>query len=145
MDVDVTLDMLRTIETQAPQLLEVYRQQTYVWLGVAGVLLIISLIIGVYIFAEVRRYKKLSEHCLSFFEFILDYYFGRLLVAILLAAFALVLLSSGLYNLYMINFFPHEFLLNMLFSQKEFQLLLFFIFYWIDMSCSVRATNSEHE
>ena len=36
MDVDVTLDMLRTIETQAPQLLEVYRQQTYVWLGVAG-------------------------------------------------------------------------------------------------------------
>ena len=145
MDVDVTLDMLRTIETQAPQLLEVYRQQTYVWLGVAGVLLIISFIIGLYVFAKVGRYKKLSKHYLSSFDIILDYYFGRLLTAIILAAFGLVLLSSGLYNLYMINFFPHEFLLNMLFSQKEFQLLLFFIFYWIDMSCSVRATNSEHE
>ena len=145
MDVDVTLDMLRTIETQAPQLLEMYKQQTYVLLGVAGTLLIISLIIGLYIFAKVRRYKKLSEHCLSSFEIILDYYFGRLLTAIILAAFGLVLLSSGLYHLYMINFFPHEFLLNMLFSQKELNLLLFFIFYWIDMSCSVRATNSEHE
>ena len=119
MDVDVTLDMLRTIETQAPQLLEMYKQQTYALLGVAGTLLIISLIIGLYIFAKVRRYKKLSEHYLSSFDIILDYYFGRLLVAIILAAFALVLLSSGFYNLYMINFFPHEFLLNMLFSQKE--------------------------
>ena len=116
MDVDVTLDMLRTIETQAPQLLEMYKQQTYALLGVAGALLIISLIIGLYIFAKVRRYKKLSEHYLSSFEIILDYYFGRLLVAIILAAFGLVLLSSGLYHLYMINFFPHEFLLNMLFS-----------------------------
>ena len=125
MDVDVTLDMLRTIETQAPQLLEMYKQQTYALLGVAGVLLIISLIIGLYIFAKVRRYKKISMHDFSSFEIILDYYFGRLLTAIILAAFGLVLLSSGLYNLYMINFFPHEFLLNMLFSQKEFQLLLF--------------------
>lgn len=116
MDVNVTLDMLRTIETQAPQLLEVYRQQTYVWLGVAGVLLIISLIIGLYIFVKVRRYKKISEHYLSSFEIILDYYFGRLLVTIILAAFALVLLSSGLYNLYMINFFPQEFLLDTMFS-----------------------------
>ena len=125
MDVDVTLDMLRTIETQAPQLLEVYRQQTYVLLGIAGVLLIISFIIGLYVFAEVGRYKKLSEDYFSSFEIILDYYFGRLLVAIILAAFGLVLLSSGLYNLYMINFFPHEFLLNMLLSQKELKLLLF--------------------
>ena len=116
MDVDVTLDMLRTIETQAPQLLEVYKQQTYILLGVSAVLLIIALIIGLYIFAKVRRYKKLSEYSLSSFEIILDYYFGKLLVAILLAAFGLVLLSSGFYNLYMINFFPHEFLLNMLFS-----------------------------
>ena len=116
MDVDVTLDILRTIETQAPQLLEMYKQQTYVLLGIAGVLLIISFIIGLYVFAEVGRYKKLSEHCLSSFDIILDYYFGRLLTAIILAAFGLVLLSSGLYNLYMINFFPHEFLLNMLFS-----------------------------
>lgn len=132
MDVDVTLDMLRTIETQAPQLLEVYRQQTYALLGVAGALLIISFIIGLYIFVKVRGMRKRSNLCLSFFEFILDYYLGRLLVAIILAAFALVLLSSGFYNLYMINFFPHEFLLNMLFSQKELKLLLFFIFYWID-------------
>ena len=124
MDIDVTLDMLRTIETQAPQLLEVYRQQTYVWLGVAVALLIISLIIGLYIFAKVRRQKKRFTE-FSSFEIILDYYFGRLLVAIILAAFALVLLSSGFYNLYMINFFPHEFLLNMLFSQKELKLLLF--------------------
>lgn len=116
MDVDVTLDMLRTIETQAPQLLEMYKQQTYALLGVAGALLIISFIIGLYIFAKVRRYKKLSMHDFSSFEIILDYYFGRLLVPIILAAFGLVLLSSGLYNLYMINFFPHEFLLNMLFS-----------------------------
>ena len=115
MDVDVTLDMLRTIETQAPQLLEMYKQQTYVLLGVAGALLIISLIIGLYIFAKVRRQKKRFTE-FSSFEIILDYYFGRLLVAIILAAFALVLLSSGFYNLYMINFFPHEFLLNMLFS-----------------------------
>lgn len=115
MDVDVTLDMLRTIETQAPQLLEVYRQQTYVWLGVAAVLLIISFIIGLYIFAKVRKQKKRFTE-FSSFEIILDYYFGRLLVAIILAAFGLVLLSSGFYNLYMINFFPHEFLLNMLFS-----------------------------
>ena len=106
MDIDVTLDMLRTIETQAPQLLEVYRQQTYVWLGVAVALLIISLIIGLYIFAKVRGMRKRSNLCLSFFEFILDYYFGRLLVAIILGAFGLVLLSSGFYNLYMINFFP---------------------------------------
>ena len=126
MDVDVTLDMLRTIETQAPQLLEVYKQQTYILFGVSAVLLIIALIIGLYIFAKVRRYKKLSEYSLSSFEIILDYYFGKLLVAILLAAFGLVLLSSGFYNLYMINFFPHEFLLNMLFSQKELRLLLFF-------------------
>lgn len=116
MDVDVTLDMLRTIETQAPQLLEMYKQQTYVLLSVAVVLLIISLIIGLYVFAKVRRQKKLSEHYLSSFEIILDYYFGRLLTAIILAAFGLVLLSSGFYHLYMINFFPHEFLLNMLFS-----------------------------
>jgi hypothetical protein len=116
MDVDVTLDMLRTIETQAPQLLEMYKQQTYVLLGIAGVLLIISFIIGLYVFAEVGRYKKLSKHYLSSFDIILDYYFGRLLTAIILAAFGLVLLSSGLYNLYMINFFPHEFLLNMLLS-----------------------------
>ena len=115
MDVDVTLDMLRTIETQAPQLLEMYKQQTYVLLGVAGVLLIISFIIGLYVFAKVRRQKKRFIE-FSSFEIILDYYFGRLLVAIILAAFGLVLLSSGLYNLYMINFFPHEFLLNMLFS-----------------------------
>ena len=144
MDVDVTLDMFRTIETQAPQLLEMYQQQTYALLGVSAVLLIIGFIIGLYIFVEVRRRKKLSEHC-SAFEIILDYYFGRLLVAILLAAFGLVFLSSSFYNLYMINFFPQEFLLDMMFSQKEFQLLLFFIFYWIDMSCSVRATNGEHE
>lgn len=124
MDVDVTLDMLRTIETQAPQLLEMYKQQTYVLLGVAGVLLIISFIIGLYVFAKVRRQKKRFIE-FSSFEIILDYYFGRLLVAIILAAFGLVLLSSGLYNLYMINFFPHEFLLNMLFSQKELKLLLF--------------------
>lgn len=115
MDVNVAIDMFRTIETQAPQLLEMYKQQTYALLGVAGTLLIISFIIGLYIFAKVRRWKKLSEHC-SAFEIILDYYFGRLLVAILLAAFGLVLLSSGSYNLYMINFFPHEFLLDMLFS-----------------------------
>lgn len=116
MDVDVTLDMLRTIETQAPQLLEMYRQQTYVLLGVSAVLLIIALIIGLYVFAEVRRQKRLSTDYFSSFEIILDYHFGKLLVAIILAAFGLVLLSSGLYNLYMINFFPHEFLLNMLFS-----------------------------
>lgn len=124
MDVDVILDMLRTIETQAPQLLEMYKQQTYVLLGVAVVLLLISLIIGLYIFAKVRRQKKRFTE-FSSFEIILDYYFGRLLVAIILAAFALVLVSSGFYNLYMINFFPHEFLLNMLFSQKELKLLLF--------------------
>lgn len=116
MDVDITLDMLRTIETQAPQLLEMYKQQTYALLGVAGVLLAISFVIGLYIFAKVRRQKKLSTGCFSSFEIILDYYFGRLLVALILAAFGLVLLSSGFYNLYMINFFPHEFLLNMLFS-----------------------------
>lgn len=125
MDVDVTLDMLRTIETQAPQLLEMYKQQTYALLGVAAVLLIIGLIIGLYIFAKVRRQKKRFTE-FSSFEIILDYYFGRLLVAILLIAFGLVFLSSGFYNLYMINFFPHEFLLDILFSQKEFQLLLFF-------------------
>ena len=116
MDVDVTLDMLRTIETQAPQLLEMYKQQTYVLLGIAGVLLIISFIIGLYVFAKVGRYKKLSKHYLSSFDIILDYYFGRFLVAILLTAFGLVFLSYSFYNLYMINFFPHEFLLNMLFS-----------------------------
>lgn len=109
MDVDVTLDMLRTIETQAPQLLEMYKQQTYVLLGIAGVLLIISFIIGLYVFAEVGRYKKLSEDYFSSFEIILDYYFGRLLVAIILAAFGLVLLSSGCYHLYMINFFRMSF------------------------------------
>lgn len=116
MDVDVTLDMFRTIETQAPQLLEMYTQQTYILLGVSTVLLIIALIIGLYIFAKVKRQKKLSMHEFSAFEIILDYYFGKLLVAIILAAFGLVLLSSGLYNLYMINFFPHEFLLDMMFS-----------------------------
>lgn len=116
MDVDVTLDMLRTIKTQAPQLLEMYTQQTYILLGVSAMLLIIGVIIGLYIFAKVRRQKKLSMHEFSSFEIILDYHFGKLLVAIILAAFGLVLLSSGLYNLYMINFFPHEFLLDMMFS-----------------------------
>lgn len=115
MDVNVALDMLGTIETQAPQLLEMYKQQTYILLGISAVLLIIAFIIGLYIFIKVREQKKRFTE-FSFFEFILDYYFGRLLVAIILAAFGLVLLSSGLYNLYMINFFPHEFLLNMLFS-----------------------------
>lgn len=109
------LDMLRTIETQAPQLLEMYTQQTYFWLGISAVLLIIAFIIGLYIFIKVREQKKRFTE-FSSFEIILDYYFGRLLTAIILGAFGLVLLSSGFYNLYMINFFPHEFLLDMLFS-----------------------------
>lgn len=115
MDVNVVLDVLTTINTQAPQLLEMYKHQLYLLIGFSSFLIVIGLFLLVFVYIRTKKIAK--EHgfsCLQ--EIIIDYYLGRVILAFICLFLGTIFLISGVHDLHTLNLFPQEFLIDKLFS-----------------------------
>lgn len=114
MDVNVILDILTTINTQAPQLLEMYKQQLYLLIGFSTFLIVVGLFLLVFVYIKTKKMDK--EHGFSCLEVIIDYYFGRVILALICLFSGIIFLISGVYDLHTLNLFPQEFLIGKLLS-----------------------------